>query len=154
MIAKSLRAIYCDDIRNELGGKLSFMGVYSSDMILPSFPATLSKICAYITLTVPLNTPPKKSIAIRLLSGEAVIAEVIIDEASLESASLPPADLDTPEEERSLAIALTFVMAPLQVPEPMKIRLRAEVDGEELKGNALKIRMPTEDERKTLIFSA
>jgi hypothetical protein len=146
MKTKSLRAIYCDDIRNEVGGKVSLMGVYSGDMIIPSFPTTMAKFCAQITLQFPRNAPPKQGVVLRLLSGEAVLAEAGMDQSALAGAPLPPTDPEIPEEDAGLAMVVTFMLAPLQVNEPIKISLRAIVDGEEMKGNAIKIRTPTEEE--------
>lgn len=49
-IAKDEFVVLCDDIREEVGNKRSLMGVYSDNLILKSFPATLPKICLYIML--------------------------------------------------------------------------------------------------------
>jgi hypothetical protein len=35
---RHLQTIFCDDIRHELGGKLSYIGVYSGRLIVPDFP--------------------------------------------------------------------------------------------------------------------
>ena len=32
--ARHLEVIYCDDIREEVGGKISLMGIYTGDMIV------------------------------------------------------------------------------------------------------------------------
>jgi len=40
--------IFCDDIRQEEGGKTSFMGVYRGLMTLPAIPMTLPKFCLAI----------------------------------------------------------------------------------------------------------
>lgn len=69
-----------------------------------------------------------------------------MDETSLSSIRIPDATPETPEEEKSLALVVTFVMAPMQLAEPTTIKLRAIIDGEELKGNALKVRLPTQEE--------
>ena len=38
--------IFCDDIRYEINGKVTLVGVYAADMVLPNdFPVTLPKIC-------------------------------------------------------------------------------------------------------------
>jgi len=43
--------IFCDDIRYEVGGKVSFMGSYAGTMILNSpFPATLPMLAMCITI--------------------------------------------------------------------------------------------------------
>lgn len=48
-------ALFCDDLRHEINGKLSLMGVYTGDMYVPHFPITLPKICAFIELHIPLD---------------------------------------------------------------------------------------------------
>jgi hypothetical protein len=42
-------SIFCDDLRPEEGGKVSFMGVYRTDIILNGeFPSTLPKFVIYV----------------------------------------------------------------------------------------------------------
>jgi len=38
-------AIICDDIREEIGNKISFMGVYTKDIFVPKFPFTFPRLC-------------------------------------------------------------------------------------------------------------
>lgn len=49
-MAKEELVVLCDDIRDETGNKKSLMGVYSNNVIFKSVPATLPRICLYITL--------------------------------------------------------------------------------------------------------
>jgi hypothetical protein len=42
-ISEEIRTLICDDIRNEVGGKTSLMGVYE-DIIVPQIPAVLLKL--------------------------------------------------------------------------------------------------------------
>jgi hypothetical protein len=44
-------AIICDDIRQEIGNKLTFVGVYQDQIIVPSFPFTFAKLCFFIQYT-------------------------------------------------------------------------------------------------------
>ena len=37
----------CDDVRNEIGGKISMMGVYEKTLIVPSIPFVFPKLCFY-----------------------------------------------------------------------------------------------------------
>src|ERR1700730_6660205 len=46
-------SIFCDDIRQEIGGKLSFMGVYYGAMYVPQFPINLPKFCVNVTFYEP-----------------------------------------------------------------------------------------------------
>ena len=41
-------AIICDDIRQEIGNKLTFVGVYQDQIIVPAFPFTFPKLCFFI----------------------------------------------------------------------------------------------------------
>lgn len=40
-IAKNIKTILCDDVRQEIGGKISLMGIYSKDIIVNKVPASL-----------------------------------------------------------------------------------------------------------------
>jgi hypothetical protein len=40
--SKFRNAILCEDIRDEVGGKNSLMGVFSGDIVVPSFPAQVN----------------------------------------------------------------------------------------------------------------
>lgn len=64
-------AIICDDIRQEIGNKLAFAGVYQDVIIVPGFPFTFSKLCFFIQyadlkegdrLLLELNDPSDKII--------------------------------------------------------------------------------------------
>lgn len=41
--------IICDDIRQEIGNKMSYMGIYKSKIIIPQEPFTFPKLCFAIT---------------------------------------------------------------------------------------------------------
>ena len=41
-------SILCDDVRQEVGNKLSFIGVYSKELHIPKTPFTFPKLCIYL----------------------------------------------------------------------------------------------------------
>lgn len=43
-IAKNIMTILCDDVRQEVGGKISLIGIYSKDIVLNKVPAILPVI--------------------------------------------------------------------------------------------------------------
>lgn len=152
MTTKSATAIYCDDIRSEVGGKFSLMGVYNADIIFPSFPATLPKLCAHVTVKFPWGEQPTKSLRVVLFKGEDILSEINIDEDSLKPAAVPPPDPETSPEDRKLAVQFSFNITPFVAEGPTRIRLRAYADSEEIKGNALRVRLPTDEERQIFGF--
>ncbi len=47
-VAKTINTILCDDVRNEVGNKLSLIGIYTKDIIFKEMPAIYSKLCFVI----------------------------------------------------------------------------------------------------------
>lgn len=151
MIERSIYAIYCDDIRNEIAGKTSMMGIYGPHVIVPAFPIAMAKFCAHITLRLPYKSPAS-SITIRLLADEEVLGEVVLNESMLQNTPIPPLDADLIPEDSMLSMNFVFAFVPLNISKQTRLRLHANVDGDEIKGNSLLIRLPTDEERKQLGF--
>lgn len=49
-IAKKYHIILCDDVRHEVGNKLSLMGVYGADLCISRLPAMLPHLCIVVML--------------------------------------------------------------------------------------------------------
>ena len=88
--------IFCDDVREENGGKLSYMGVYRGDVILPvTVPINLAKFVLVVNFLEPhqgewlptiiriylpgqtLDDAPAHEITVPVAEGAAVIREDI-----------------------------------------------------------------------------
>lgn len=140
--------IYCDDIRSEIGGKQSYMGVYNSDLLVQDFPAQLEKLWIQVTVRLPLDTKAE-NLTVIVLKNDESIADIPLPEGQLQSmrAMVAAASLDGPLAGQSLGCHIALQFPNLQMSEPGVIRLRAIVDGVEVKGNALRIRQPNEVER-------
>ena len=131
--------IFCDDIRHEVGGKLSYIGVYSGQMFVPSFPITLPKLCLSMSVITSADTPFRK-LAMRLLKDDAVLAEAALDDTQLSNAV--EAFAEVPEDERRDRVQLLqsmFVFSPFQLEGPCTLRVRIETESGELRGVGLRI---------------
>jgi hypothetical protein len=51
---RSITAIFCDDVRQELNGKYILIGAYAGVMTVPSFPF-FSRLVAVVTIDAPLS---------------------------------------------------------------------------------------------------
>ncbi len=49
-VAKKYHVILCDDVRNEVGNKLSFMGVYGPELWVGKVPAMMPHLCFVVML--------------------------------------------------------------------------------------------------------
>lgn len=60
--------VFCDDVRAELGNKLSLMGLYSGDMIVPGPPPVgLPKLCVVVWITTDIDDPMER-VNVRVLA--------------------------------------------------------------------------------------
>ena len=64
-----VHAIWCDDIRQEVGNKPSFMGVYTSSLVVPSLPTVLPRLAVCVNVWTP-KTQPFKTLNVRICSNE------------------------------------------------------------------------------------
>src|SRR5690349_1285265 len=77
-------AIFCDDIRAELGGKFSLMGIFLERMILEdqipeNEPVIIPRLGICINLVVPHEYPPYKNAKLRIISEFESTEQVLID---------------------------------------------------------------------------
>jgi len=134
---RQIHTVFCDDIRHELGGKLSYIGVYSGMLFVPAFPATLSKLCLAMNVLTPADRPFAK-LTVRLLKDEDVLVEGTLDDAQLSAAVDVPTD-DAMAKGRILAVPSIIVFSPFALEGPCTLRVRAETEEGELRGLGLRV---------------
>ena len=147
--------IFCDDIRHELGGKLTLVGCYGSELqfsgpapgLLPTF-ACLINIRISISLVF-------KTIAVYVLKETAGVKEEMFRQQVEFSSSIKSSDVveipSSPSEKvRALAVPVQWISVVL--PGETTIKVRATIDGgeeirlgvlkcvfQEIEGDALKV---------------
>lgn len=136
-------AIYCDSIREELSGKTTFVGVYGSALLVPSFPAVLPELNIKITAWTSYANPFRK-IVVRLLKDDQIIAE----------APMPPKDLEAILEsavgntkvtsESRMYVHSVIRISPLSLESKGVLRARVETEEGELRAGALAIGLAAE----------
>lgn len=127
--------IFCDDLRQEVGNKVSYMGVYQGMMFVEAFPFVLPKLCAAVTLRVPMDERPK-TLVFRMFLDELVIAERSFEKL-LTSFNQDSAEPD----HNALYMTALFQFTPFAVELPTRLKSRVYYDEQELKAGALNIRL-------------
>ena len=139
MIGRHIETIFSDDIRHEVSGKQSYIGVYSTFMYVPSFPATLPKLCISIKIVTP-GEKPLGSLTMRVLKDEEVIQEIVVDDKQLIAAAESSADTTNEDRKEPVQLAqFMLIFSPMNFEDPCVIRVRAQTEDEELHGLALRI---------------
>jgi len=134
-ITRHLEVIFCDDIREELGNKLSFMGVYSADMTVPVVPIILNKLCIVVR-AITENYDRFESLKVSVFQGDDNV-ELI----STGQIVLPDANLDSNKSPLQV-IQLTFMLSPFQIDKETTISVQAITEREELNSVGLIVHVP------------
>ena len=137
---RHIQTIFCDDIRHEIGGKLSYIGVYSGRLIVSQFPVTLPKLCLALNI-VTSSSEPFRSLSLSVLKNEETLAHPVLDETQLAEAceAAVTTNVDVVSPLPVLMARFLFVFSPFILEGPCLLRIRAETESEELQGMALQI---------------
>ncbi len=139
-------AIFCDDVRNEQGNKISLMGIYNGEMHLPSLPALLPKLGLSVRVSSPIEEPVT-SVQFRLAStvadGPSFVIDLPAEEIQKARGDGVPGRQDSEggETHRRMELGLVTVLPPFQVSTPMSLSVTVIVDGTEFKAASLRIRL-------------
>jgi len=131
--SRHIEVIYCDDIREEVGNKVSYMGIYSKDLFVPVAPVVLPKLCIAVKVVTDM-TDPFRELEVRILKGE--------DEVELLTTGPipgPPDDWASEDNSTFMVAQMAFMLAPYQIDGDTILRVRARTEREDLKGRALRI---------------
>ncbi|MGY0561669.1 DUF6941 family protein [Luteimonas sp. A277] len=134
-------AVYCDDIREEVGGKSTLVGVYHGSLMVQSFPATLPKLCVVLQVVLPAENLPE-GLKMRVMLDEELLAEGEMAVRDLEAAlAAIPTEVERskPSEEKGWVVAANFIFAPMKLEGPGMIRAWVEAGDQEMKANGLRI---------------
>ncbi|KRA51820.1 hypothetical protein [Pseudoxanthomonas sp. Root630] len=132
-IQRSIGGIFCDDIREEVNGKISLVGCYTGGMQVESFPATLPKLCVFVRVIFSAHEPPS-SVSFRLLRDDE---QLVV--GHLPPETMPAAAPEGADESLMSVIHGQIVLSPFELTGPCTLRMRAVVDDVELRGLSLKI---------------
>lgn len=136
-------SIFCDDIRNEAGGKLSFIGCYNGVMFISGqFPLLLPKLCVHTHIFSPASKP-FSSIVVRcyLPGDDTPFSEEAIETPRRSAQSELVANLKTNTDAPLFIVAATsLIFTPLELRSSGLLRVRALIDAEqELRLGSLRI---------------
>lgn len=135
MTSRHLEVIYCDDIREEVGNKFSYIGVYGAELKVTGAPHTLSKLCVAVRL-VTTAEDPVSSLEIQISRGAQ--EEILASTGSVQISDV----LATQPDDASVLLAhFAFVLSPFLIDESTMLNIKAITEREELRGTPLKIRV-------------
>jgi len=129
-------SIFCDDIRQEMQGKLSLIGVYDTQVLVPEFPANIMRMCVLITAMTPISKPFSEICFIGKF-GDRELFQLNIDKDQLREADeASPKDPDAIFQK----IQTVAFVNPLFLEQPGDIVIEVVADGEHIECPGLQAR--------------
>ena len=141
-IARYVNTIFCEDVRHELGGKVSFMGIYTGgSLIVPKeLPVVIPKLCAVVNAFTGIKDPFEK-LSIVLYTDDIVSSQIDIPEEKL-------TEVKQKGEENSdfsmIQIGVMFALPGLFIEKPCILRVEAKTEREVFLSAKLRIEFPPE----------
>lgn len=132
----TLQCIYCDDIRDEVGGKTSIIGWYSGEPIAmpPEGFLLLPTFCLMGMLALPIDTQ-FKTLKLEMLQDEEVLHTVVIPEQAVKDLQTGEAHTATPLFGRQARFAIK--MNNFAIVKPCIVRMRITLDDLVVNANGL-----------------
>lgn len=139
----SCATIFCDDIRHEINGKMSLMGMYGDVMYLPDFPITIPKICAFFELRIPPDLKNGTDATLTIMKGPEKIGAISLPIQSFDDSTKIPHGKPYVFSRSSGAMEFSSII----FTEPTLLELVVQIDGQSVVGGRLWVtRFPQGDE--------
>jgi hypothetical protein len=134
-----VNAIFCDDIRQEVGNKVSFMGCYQGELFVPFVPMMLPKLCVQVTISTTVERPIK-SLTVRLDHGVNQLAVIEVPADDFVRFATPAA-----EDAFQWSVHVGVMLSPFTITEPGELRVVVITEEGEMSGPHLRLKvMPAE----------
>lgn len=128
-----VHTVWCDDIRQEVGNKPSFMGVFSGGILLPAVPAAMSRLGVYTWVVSPIDKPIESLLLQVVRDDGLVLAEIKSEGPTL--GAIPRVEDATRQQ-----IIVGVNMGPFEIPVGCKwFMVKVKADGDELEGPKLRV---------------
>ena len=139
--------VFCDDIRQEVNGKLTLVGSYAGAMhILNGWPAKLTQLSALVVVRFP-NESAGKTITVRIIRStvgqddEVLIeAEIVVPENARDILARDRGPLIDAAEPTFSEFRFTPQFPGIEFTAESRIKVRGYLDGEEFKIGSLIVR--------------
>jgi hypothetical protein len=143
-MTRYLHVVFCDDVRQEVGNKMSLIGVYGADLFVNELPIVLPKLAIFITVATE-ESNPFASLSLAIYRGDERISEIVIGDQDLANTRQQAHDLPDAENATTLGPPrlithnAVVAIAPFPIEKPQILRIIATTESGEILGPALRI---------------
>jgi hypothetical protein len=134
--------LFCDDIRAEVGNKISLMGIYGGDLIINTAPqpTLITHFGTVIYVITDVNDVPKK------ISVTVHIPPDRMEIANLDMGEMPK--LQNPDEALKAQFRAFLPLPPFTIATEGFVEVIADIDGKAIRAGRLRVRFAPPDESR------
>lgn len=140
----SFHLMVCDDVRSEVGGKKSFMGVYGSEIQCPEIPIQFPKMCFVVSCETPA-AKPFHSLSFQIDAPGSPPVELPLADEEIRSAFKKVAE----KEKGRFRVMTELVAMPFQLKKEGVLRVYMKVNGRKRRVGSIKIMRQSAESSKT-----
>lgn len=135
-----LETLFCDDIREEVSGKMTLVGVYGPNLLVQSFPAKIPKLCLHMRLVLPEQFQFEKASFSIFKGTERIAAAEVPPQLIADRRAKGTTDvIEGLEGDKVFLVAVQMVLSGLEFDKPVPLRVRVNLDDVEIKGMGLQV---------------
>lgn len=150
MSDRYVHVIWCDDIRQEVGNKPSFMGVYTAGITIPALPAIMDRLALHVWAYTP-NEKPFKNITVSVQRDDGHVLASITTSAQDTGDAATELRLERPGAAMQ-SIMFGIGMAGVDLPRDCRyLTVKIDADDDQLEGPKLWIDKVRQDPSKGTI---
>jgi hypothetical protein len=130
--------VFCDDIREEVGGKITLIGIYSDNVNVTSIPGAFVQLSVYVRVHINLNFDAKEVILLmRLADGEEI--QVGDFDPRIIKAQRAQQDTSNPSPYVGLVMQAQFIQ--LAIKQTGRMLAVVRINGEETIATSLNVKL-------------
>ena len=142
-------SLFCEDIREEVGGKKSLMGVFDADLVVSHFPIVIPKLAVLIRLIVPGDLAAGALTWKVYFPGDqsdapAFKVEESITESESRGSREPSADWRDGDVTPVQEFNQSAIFSPVRIKHEGLIKVRVDVGDITVKAGVLRVHAPRE----------
>jgi hypothetical protein len=129
-----IHTLYCDDVRHEVGGKMTFVGAYQGQMVAEQpGELMLPKLCIVLTAQTP-HSQPFQRLNVKLFRDDEVLQEM---ELPIQTLHLKDVANGRPLNFDVMGVIMT--LHGLKFEKDSTLRVRVQTESEELSAMGLQV---------------
>jgi len=135
ILNRSAYCVFADEIRSEVNGKQTIIGIYGSDVIVPQFPFTFETLSLQITVRTPVDNLFKEVRFFLSIPGQENSTE-------LTTVTGPFSDKRKSPSDRYFQLTYASKLKNIVVPEKGEVIVWAQIDNEKMFVGKMRLALP------------